>query len=83
MWHLNLDPMRRYSFRSNSSKFRINAAKRKFTYLPTYLPAVHICDLVSNQGSPVAAYSGKFIYLPTRRAYLRSGLEPKIAGSSV
>ena len=34
---------------------------RKFTYLP----AVHICVLVSKKGSPVAAYSGKS--LPTSR----------------
>ena len=39
----------------------INSTKRKFTYLP----AVHICDLVSKQGSPVAAYSSKS--LPTSR----------------
>jgi len=49
VWYLNLDNTRRYPFRSNSNKFIINSAKRKFTYLP----AERICYLVSNQGSPV------------------------------
>ena len=49
MCHTNLDPIRQYLFRSNSNKFLNNSAERKFTYLP----AEHICDLVSNQGSPL------------------------------
>ena len=33
MWCLNIGTTHRYSCRSNSNKFKINSAKRNFTYL--------------------------------------------------